>query len=320
MDFKDYYKVLGVEPHADAKAIKTVFRKLARQHHPDVNPGNKSSVEKFKEINEAYQVVSDPAQRKKYDEMRAHYQQWQQQGGRPQDFNPQGGGPSTASTDSATGPGGAPRGYGSAEDMEDLFGTDSPFSDFFQSNFGGTGCAGGGTPRPRRGRDIEYEVEVNLAAAFHGAKRLLQIGERRIEATIPPGVQSGSRIRLAGQGEPGRNGGPGGDLFLITVVQPHATFEREGDDLYTDVPVDFYTAALGGEVRVGTLGSALMLKVEAQTQAGRSLRLRGKGMPSLADPARRGDLYARIRLVLPEALSEQELKTLRELRATREKT
>ena len=201
-----------------------------------------------------------------------------------------------------------------------MFGADRPFSDFFQSNFGGGSGPRDNTPRPRRGRDIEYEVEVSLDEAFHGAKRLLQIGERRIEATIPRGVQSGSRIRLAGQGEPGRSGGPAGDLYLVTQVLPHPTFEREGDDLYTEVPVDFYTAALGGEVRVTTLDGAVMLKLEPQTQAGRSIRLRGKGMPSLADPARRGDLYARITLVLPEPLSEHELKTLRELRAAREKT
>ena len=312
MDFKDYYKVLGVEPGADAKALKSVYRKLARQHHPDVNPGDKSAVEKFKEINEAHQVLSDPEQRKKYDEMRAQYQQWQQQGGRPQDFNWQQGGTQPA--------GGARGSYASAEDLEDLFGADSSFSDFFQSNFSRARGPRDGTPRPRRGRDIEYEVEVSLEEAFHGAKRLLQIGERRIEATIPRGVQSGSRVRLAGQGEPGRNGGPAGDIYLVTQVLTHPKFERDGDDLYTDVPADFYTAALGGEVRVTTLDGAVMLKVEPQTQAGRSIRLRGKGMLSLEDPLRRGDLYARITVVLPESMSEHELKTLRELRVAREKT
>jgi len=311
MDFKDYYKVLGVEPGADAKAIKSAYRKLARQHHPDVNPGDKSAVEKFKEINEGYQVLSDPEQRKKYDEMRAQYQQWQQQGGRPQDFNWQQGGAPPA--------GGARGGYASSEDLADMFGADSPFSNFFQSNFGRGRGPRDGTPRPRRGRDLEYEVEVTLEEAFHGAKRVLQIGERRIEASIPRGVQSGSRVRLAGQGEPGHNRGPAGDLYLMSQVLPHPKFERDGDDLYTDVPVDFYTAALGGEVRVATLDGAVMLKVELQTQAGRSMRLRGKGMPSLSDPAKRGDLYARITIVLPEPMSEHELKTLRELRAAREK-
>lgn len=316
MEFKDYYKVLGVEPNADEKTIKSVYRKLARQHHPDVNPGDKGSVEKFKEINEAYQVVSDPEQRKKYDQLRAQYQQWQQQGGRPQDFNPQ-----SQQQGGAAGPqGGAGARYATAEDLEDLFGGDSPFSEFFQSNFSGArGAGAGGTPRPRRGRDIEYEVELTLDEAFHGAKRLLQIGERRIEAAIPRGVQSGSRIRLAGQGEPGRSGGPAGDLFLIAQVLPNEKFERDGDDLYADVPVDVYTAALGGEVRVPTLDGAVMLKVEPRTQAGRSIRMRGKGMPSLADPSKRGDLYARISLALPEPLSEHELAVLRELRAAREK-
>jgi curved DNA-binding protein len=312
MEFKDYYQILGVAPDADAKTIKSTYRKLARQHHPDVNPGDKASVEKFKGINEAYQVLSDPEQRKKYDEMRAQYQQWQQHGGRPQDFNWQ---------QRGARPGDGTQGsYATAEDLEDLFGGENPFSEFFQSNFGGAGGQRGGAPRPRRGRAIEYEVEVTLEEAFHGAKRLLQIGERRIEATIPRGVQTGSRIRLAGQGEPGRNGGAAGDLYLITVVLPHPKYEREGDDLYTDAPVDIFTAALGGEVRVPTLDGAVMLKVEPQTQAGRSVRLRGKGMPSLADPARRGDLYARITLVLPEPLSEHELNTLRELRDARQKS
>jgi curved DNA-binding protein len=153
---------------------------------------------------------------------------------------------------------------------------------------------------------------------LHGAKRTLQIGERRIEASIPAGVQTGSRVRLAGQGEPGRNGGEAGDLYLVMRVLPDPNFEREGDDLYTEVPVDIYSAALGGEVRVPTLDGALMLKIPARTQAGRSFRLRGKGMPHLGNPAQRGDLYARVRLVLPEPLSEQELKGLRELREARQ--
>jgi curved DNA-binding protein len=312
MDFKDYYQILGVALTSDAKAIKSTYRKLARLHHPDVNPGDKASVEKFKEINEAYQVLSDPEQRKKYDEMRAQYQQWQQHGGRPQDFNWQ---------QSHASPGnGAQGAYSASEDFEDTFGGENPFSDFFQNNFGGPGARRSSAPRPRRGRDIEYEVEVSLEEAFHGARRLLQIGERRIEAAIPRGVQTGSRIRLAGQGEPGRDGGAPGDLYLIANVLPHPKFEREGDDLYADVPVDFYTAALGGEVRVPTLDGAVMLNVEPQTQAGRSIRLRGKGMPNLADPVRRGDLYTRITLVLPEPMSERELNTLRDLRAAPQKS
>jgi curved DNA-binding protein len=206
--------------------------------------------------------------------------------------------------------------YGSVDDLEDLFGGESPFSDFFTTIFGGARGAQQ-TQRPRRGRDREVEVEVTLEEAFRGTTRSIQIGDRRIEAKIPPGVYTGARVRLAGQGEPGRQGGPAGDLYLNIRVVPHATFERDGNDLFLEVPVDIYTAALGGEVRVPTLDGTVMLKIPPQTQSGRTLRLRGKGMPRLDDPTTRGDLYARVRLVLPEPLSDRELQAFRELAADR---
>jgi curved DNA-binding protein len=317
MDFKDYYQILGVSPDASEKDIKQAYRKLARQHHPDVNPGDKSAEEKFKEINEAYQALSNAEQRKKYDAMRADYGRWQQTGGRPQDFDwnnwqaRQGEGARTQYQ------------YSNIDDMDDLFGEESPFSDFFTSTFGGarrSRAQGGGTraPRPRRGRDIEHEVEITLEEAFGGATRILQIGDRRIEARIPPGVDTGLRVRLAGQGEPGRNGGKPGDLYLIIRVLPHPTFERQGDDLYASVPVDVYTAVLGGEVRVPTNGGAVMLKIPPGTQSGRSFRVRNKGMPRPGDRSKRGDLYARVNLVLPEPLTEREIATFRELAAARQ--
>ena len=308
MEFKDYYQILGVAPDADEKAIRQAFRKLARQYHPDVNPGDKAAEEQFKAINEANQVLSDPEQRKKYDALRTQYQRWQQGGSRSQDFNWQ---------DWSAPPGEGVYGhYATADDLQDLFGEESPFSDFFTTIFGQARGAER-TPRPRRGRDREVEVEVTLEEAFRGTTRSIQIGDRRIEAKIPPGVYTGARVRLAAQGEPGRQGGPDGDLYLVIRVAPHATFERDGDDLFTEVPVDIYTAALGGEVRVPTLDGAVMLKIPPQTQSGRTLRLRGKGMPRLDDPATRGDLYVRIRLVLPEPLSDRELQAFRELAAAR---
>ncbi len=314
MDFKDYYKILGVEPNADEKTIKQTYRKLARQYHPDVNPGNKEAAEKFKEINEAYQVISNPEERKKYDELRAQYQHYQQRGGRPQDFDfnqwraqpGQGQGPSVHTQ------------YVNAEDLEDLYGPGGGFSDFFENIFGGAGPRRGAQRGPIRGQDIEFEIEIPLADAYHGATRILQMDSRRIEARIPPGVNSGSRIRLQGQGEPSPNGGPVGDLYLFVQVLPDATFEREGDDLYTEVPVDFYTAALGGEVRVPTMDRPVLLKIPPQTQAGRTFRLRGKGMPRLNDPKTHGDLLAQIKIVLPEPLNEHELNELRELRKERQ--
>jgi curved DNA-binding protein len=307
MEFKDYYQILGVSPDADEKTIRQAFRQLARQYHPDVNPGDKAAEEQFKAINEANQVLSDPEQRKKYDALRAQYQSWQQSGGRPRDFNWQAW---------STPPGeGVYEQYGTMDDLQDIFGDESPFSDFFTSIFGGARGARGTrrTSPPRRGRDLEVEVEVTLEEAFRGTTRSLQIGDRRLEARIPPGVYTGARVRLAGQGESGRQGGAAGDLYLNIRVLPHATFERDGDDLFTEVPVDIYSAALGGEVRVPTIDGSVMLKIPPQTQSGRTLRLRGKGMPRLNDPNTRGDLYARVRLVLPEPLSERELQALREL-------
>ncbi len=310
MEFKDYYAVLGVAPDSDEKTIKQAYRKLARQHHPDVKPGDKEAEERFKEINEAHQALSDPERRKKYDALRKQYQQWSERGGRG-DFD---------WGQWQTAPGGPGQGsYSydvSPEDLEDLFGGGSPFSDFFGSIFGqaGGGAAGAGrAPRPRRGRDHEAGVELSLEEAFHGTTRGLQIGDRRIEARIPPGARSGSRVRLAGQGSPGVAGGSAGDLYLIVEVAPHPGLTREGDDLRAEVRVDFYTAALGGEVRVRTIDGAVTLKIPPRTQADKTFRLKGKGMPRLGQPAERGDMWARVKLVLPESMSDAEIEGLRTL-------
>lgn len=304
MDFKDYYEILGVSPDADEQTIKQAYRKLARQHHPDVNPGNKEAEEKFKTINEAYQALSNPEQRKKYDELRAQYQRWQQSGRNPRDFNWQ---------NWAAQPGQeANVQYATPEDLEDLFGSEGAFSDFFSTIFGQ--ARGRSAPSgPRKGQDVEAIVELTLEEAYHGASRAFQIGDRRIEARIPPGVRTGSRVRLSGQGEPGRNGGSAGDVYLIVRLLPHPTFELEGDDLYTRVSIDFYTAVLGGEAQVPTLDRPVTLKIPPNTQTDRTFRIRGKGMPKPKEPNARGHLYARTRVILPENMTEQELTALREL-------
>lgn len=308
MDFKDYYEILGVSPNADAKTIKQAYRKLARQHHPDVNPGNKEAEEKFKTINEAYQALSNPEQRKKYDEVRSQYQRWQQSGKNPRDFNWQSWAAQPGQEANVP--------YGTPEDFEDMFGGESPFSDFFSTIFGQ--AQGRSRPAgPRKGQDVEAVVDLSLEEAYRGGIRTLQLGDRRIEARLPPGIRTGSRVRLAGQGGLGRDGGPAGDLYLIIRLLPHPTFELEGDDLYTKVPVDIYSAVLGGEVRVPTLDRPVMLKIPPKTQTDRSFRIRGKGMPRPNDPNTRGDLYARTKLVLPENMSEQELNALRELAEAR---
>jgi curved DNA-binding protein len=314
MDFKDYYKTLGVSPDADAKAIRQAFRQLARKVHPDVNPGNKDAEEKFKTINEAYQVLSDAEQRKKYDELRAQYQQWQQAGGRQQDFDWQNWSAQPGKGDRVQ--------YANTEDLDDLFGSASPYSDFFTNIFGqahrsGKGSGQSSRPSPRRGRDVEYEVDLTLEEAFHGTERLLELDGHRIKAGIPPGVYTGSRVRLAGKGEPGQKSGPAGDLYLIVHILPNETFEREGNDLHLDVPVDIFTAIAGGEIRIPSLERPLILTIPPRTNAGRSFRLRGKGMPHLGDPKKCGDLFAMVRLVLPDPLTDQEVKSIRALAASR---
>jgi curved DNA-binding protein len=256
MDFKDYYEILGVAPTADKKVIQQTFRQLARKHHPDVNPGNKDAEEKFKTINEAYQVLSDAKQRKKYDELQAQYQQWQKTGGqRQQDFDWQ-----NWSNQSDKG---ARTQYANAEDLEDLFGSTSTYSDFFSSIFGGKA----GSPSPRRGRDVEYEVDLTLEEAFRGTERLLEIDGHQIQASIPLGVRTGTRVRLAGHGEQGKNGGTAGDLYLIIKVLPNDIFERDGDDLLMDALVDIFTAIAGGEVRIPALEKPLTLTIPTRLSA-----------------------------------------------------
>jgi len=313
VDFKDYYEILGVPPNADKKAIQQTFRQLARKHHPDVNPGNKEAEEKFKTINEAYQVLSDVKQRKKYDELRAQYQKWQQTGGQGRrDFDWQ--------NWSAQADQGARVQYADPQDMEDLFGSETPYSEFFANIFGKSkGGRRATPPGPRRGRDVEYEVDLTLEEAFHGAERSLEMNGRRIKAGIPAGVRTGSRVRLAGQAEPGQNGGPAGDLYLIIKILPNAIFERDGDDLHFDVPLDIFTAIAGGEVRIPAVEKPLTLTIPPRTNANQSFRIRGKGMPRLGDVKTRGDLFARIKLVLPDALTVQEVNSISALASARQK-
>jgi curved DNA-binding protein len=315
MEYKDYYKILGVEKNATEKDIKKVYRRLARQYHPDVNPGDKAAETHFKEINEAYEVLSDADKRRKYDELGQNYQNWQQTGGQPGGFDwaqwaAQGG------AGARGGPGarvnGQPAGtrveYG---DINDLFGG-SGFSDFFESIFGGAGARTGQTPAPARGRDLEHEVDVSLEEAFHGAQRLMEVDGRRLEVKIPAGVKTGSRVRVAGEGMANGRGNARGDLYLRVNVLPNATFERRGDDLYCETTVDMFTALLGGEAHVPTMTGTVSLRIPAGTQSGRTFRLAGQGMPKLRTPQERGDLYAKVRVKLPEQLSEREQGLVRE--------
>jgi DnaJ-class molecular chaperone len=347
VQFRDYYKTLGVDKKADDKALRAAYRRLARKYHPDVNRDDKASEEKFKEVNEAYDVLSDPEKRGMYDRYGADWQRYSEAG--------------FTTNESPARPGGA-----GAADFGQWFtgssdggfrvefgqGETSGFSDFFQTLFGsGRRAAGGFSQRlqRRRGEDVEIAVDLTFDEAFRGTTRRFQVSVpeqcatcggtglargvtcptcegagtteriKAIEVKIPVGVQTGSKIRVAGQGGAGQAGGPPGDAYLIINVKRSATFERLGDDLKTQVEVSLYTALLGGEADVPTPTGTVALTIPPETQTGKIFRLRGQGMPKLRSPKNeRGDLLAQIRVKLPTNLSNDEIshfKALRDLHA-----
>ena len=316
MDYKDYYKVLGVAKSATQKEIKAAYRKLARKHHPDFNPGKKDSEARFKEINEAYEVLGDTEKRRRYDELGANWDDFRGRGPAP-------------------GPG-WPGGGGVRVEYEDVGGG---FSDFFRTFFGGSvpgagrgGAAGragrGANPFPggfgiseedlfQGAADAEAEVELTLAEVLNGATREVRVGgdEKRVEVKIPPGVREGSRVRVAGRG--GR--GPGnrrGDLYLRVRIAPDPAFERKGEDLATTFRVPLTVAVLGGEAQVPTLDGPVGIKVPPGTPSGRVFRLRGHGLPRAGEKAGRGDLLATLAVDLPQQLSSRQKELFEELRRT----
>ena len=306
VEYKDYYEVLGVPKDADEKAIKAAYRKLARKFHPDVNPNKAEAESKFKEINEAYEVLSDKEKRPKYDQFGKDWQR-AQQAGQAGDFD---------WSQYQAGPGQGGRTRYSNEDLQDLFGEGAPFSDFFTHLFGEEG-AQAEPQRAARGRDIEQPVTVTLAEAFKGtARRLKHAGGPTIEVKIPPGVETGSRMRVKGQGMAGRRG-QAGDLWLVITVEEDTRFVRKGNDLYTRVQVPLYTAVLGGDATVPLLEGKARLRVPAETQVGNELRLKGQGMPVHGDAGTRGDLYVTIEVRLPAKLTEKERALFQELAGLR---
>jgi curved DNA-binding protein len=282
---KDYYRILGVNRNASEREVKQAYRRLARQYHPDVNPGDKSAEAKFKEINEAYEVLSDKEKRQKYDKFGDQWQYADQfeRAGQQQapgwDFG-----------------GGGTRVYFGEADLDGLF--DDLLGGFRTSQ---------GQTRPRRGQSLEYPVEVTLEEAYQGTTRTLSFANgKRLEVKVPPGVRAGSRVRLAGKGV------QGGDLYLVISVKPHRLFERRGDNLYVKVAVPLVVAMLGGEVEVPTLKGKLALKIPPETQNGRIFRLAGQGMPHLGNSSH-GDLLAKVNVVLPTNLTQQEKELFKQL-------
>lgn len=285
---KDYYQILGVARGANEQEIKQAYRKLARKYHPDINPGDKQAEARFKEINEAYETLSDKEKREKYDRFGSDWKRYEQ-----------------------AGPG---MDYGGA-------GTD--FSDIFESFFGGTrtGRAGPGSSFNMRmdGQDVEQQVDITLEEAFSGTQRSVQFANpngtpRTITVKIPAGSDTGGRVRVTGEGAPGLNGGARGDLILTVRVMPHYRFERKGSDIYVTVDANLYTLLLGGQIQVPTLsGKMITLSIPSHTQNGRTFRLSGQGMPVLRSD-RSGDLYAKVSAVLPAKLNPRERELFEELR------
>lgn len=318
MKYKDYYQTLGVDKAASQDEIKKTYRKLARKHHPDVNPGNAAAEERFKDINEAYAVLSNPEKRKKYDRFGSQWQQFERKGGQPDDFN------WSSWRNKSPGKQSAHSRTVSPEEFTEVFGGKGDFSDFFETLFGVKKPGSSyreknySSPRPRRGLDLEQTVEITLEEAFLGVTRTLQWENgKKIEANIPPGVRNGSRVRLSGQGDPAGNRKTAGDLFLKIKVHPHAIYHRDGDDLNVVQTVDLYTALLGGETEVTTFDRTVKLTIPPETPNGNIFRLRGLGMPKLNETNQRGDLYATIDIQLPSNLKNDEKKLFKQLRKMR---
>lgn len=316
MDYKDYYKVLGVSKTASQEEIKKSYRKLAVKYHPDKNKGDKASEDKFKEISEAYNVLSDPEKRRQYDELGSNWNRYQQRGG-PGGFNwseyarQQGGGA-----------------YQQTYDFNDVFegagnggGRKGGFSDFFQSFFGGGGFdpAGGGRQTAAfKGQDLQAEMAISLEDAYRGITHIMNVHGQQMRIKLKPGIEDKQTLKLAGKGAPGIHGGTPGDLYLTVYVGKHPQFERKGDDLYLDLSVELYTSILGGKVTVPTLSGPVNMQLPEGTQNGKVLRLREKGMPRYNKSGQFGDLYVRVQVELPVQLSAEEKQLFEKLKSLKE--
>ncbi|MEX8546090.1 MAG: DnaJ C-terminal domain-containing protein [Mucilaginibacter sp.] len=308
MEYKDYYKILGVSKTATQDEIKKAYRKLAVKYHPDKNQGDKAAEAKFKEANEANEVLSKPDKRKQYDELGENWQNYQQAGGYA---NYGGGSPGGGGRRSSGGAGGF--------STEDFYGGGGQFSDFFESIFGGGGMPGaggrtsGGGRRASKGEDLMAEMHITLEEAFHGASRQVTIGDSKVNMKLKPGVSEGQLLRLKGKGEPGRNGGANGDLLITMHILPNNKFERKENDLYFDQPIDLYTAVLGGKIAVQGISKTVNMTIAAGTDSNKTFRLKGLGMPHYKNPETFGDAYVRVVIQTPKNLSAEEKELFEQL-------
>jgi len=310
MEYKDYYKILGVDKKASQDEIKKAYRKLALKYHPDKNPDNKEAEEKFKLLNEANDVLSNPKKRKKYDTLGENWKQYQQ-GGTQYGQSPFGsaGGSHQGQTFYYEG------------DPDDLFGKAeaSGFSDFFEAFFGSR-ARGGGRARAGRsqthfkGQDYESEMEITLEEAFHGASRIIQLEQEKLRITTKPGACDGQLLRIKGKGGKGSSARHHGDIYIRVRIKPHPKYQRRGDDLYTTHELDLYTPLLGGEVVLPTLHGSVKVKVPAGTQNGKTIRIKGKGIPLYGKAGVYSDLYVQWKVIIPVHLSDEEKKLFEELR------
>ncbi len=289
MDFIDYYNVLGIDKSASQDDVKKAYRKLARKHHPDINPNNNEAQKKFQQINEANQVLSDAEKRKKYDE---HGKDWKH----------------AAEFEKAS----QARGQ-SYSANDNSFSESENFSDFFESMFGAAGHRSSGRDVKFRGQDYNAEIQLSLRDAYQSHKRTLTVNGKDIRLTIPAGIENGQVIKIAGHGSPGINGGPNGDLYIKFRIENDAQFKRLGNDLYATIDLDLYTAILGGEITISTLAGKVKVKVKLETQNGEKVKLKGKGYPIYKKEGEYGDLYVSYNIKLPTNLTNKQKELFKEL-------
>lgn len=304
MNYKDYYKVLGLDKNAKQEDIKKAFRKLAVKYHPDKNPDDKKAEEKFKEINEANEVLGDPEKRKKYDELGENWQYYQQNGGDPGNFDR-----------SQWGNAGQP--FGGSFSAEDFEGNGGHFSDFFENLFGErSGASSKSRSRSRRsyrGEDLRAEMEISLEDALHGGSKQISLNGQKINLKLKPGLRDGQILRMKGKGAPGTNKGEDGDLLITISIAEHSRFKRKGNDLHFDQEIDVYTAVLGGKASVQTIDKVIQMNIPPGTDSDKTFRLKGMGMPLSENAETRGDAFVRMLIRVPKNLTEKEKELFSQL-------